>query len=378
VSELDASRARILAGVALCERELDERNLTATGDLARTLEGIRGLAGGERRARVAVLGRRGAGKSSLLNALAGAPLADVGDVSDATGIVTWHALTLSGRTLRWGDTPGLRAGGQPTRRELLIEALSLEPPDLLIVLCHASEVDAAVDADLEDVAAIRSALGRVPGRHTPPPLLALITRTDELAPPDVVDVPLADREKRDNIRESVSVFGRHLLRVGLAPRGIVPVSTYVRFERGRIAVDRRWNVDVVAKRLLEHLPSDERLNGPIVAEELRATIDHAMRAVTDVFATRANEAAGELRAEPVALRAELATLHHALVRVLVAMSPQRETPEPGWLDAVAGPEGALEGVRALLRWLRAGKASGAVAGLQLRAAGTSVRRALLG
>jgi hypothetical protein len=152
----------------------------------------------------------------------------------------------------------------------------------------------------------------------------------------------------------------------------------VRFERGRIASDRRWNVDVATRRMLDVLPTDAKLSTRIAADELKALLDHAMRAVTDVFAHRAADAGAGLRADPVALRAELAGLHQALVRLLIALSPQQEAPEPGWLDAIAGFDGALESVRSLLRWARAGRASGAVAALQFRATGSSVRRSLLG
>jgi hypothetical protein len=161
-------------------------------------------------------------------------------------------------------------------------------------------------------------------------------------------------------------------------RSIVPAATYVRFERGAIVVDRRWNIDLLAARIDSYLPTASQLEGRIAGEELRAALDHAMRAITESFAHRAAETGRALTADPVALRAELSSLRGSLIRVLTAMTPQPEAPSSGWLDTVAGPEGALEGLRALLRWARAERASGAIAALQFRATGASVRRSLLG
>src|SRR4051812_1676775 len=78
---------------------------------------LRALLFERRPPRVAVVGRRGSGKSSLANALLGADVLPVGAVTDTTSEGKWVELETNGRRMRWLDTPGLRAGEAPSRRD---------------------------------------------------------------------------------------------------------------------------------------------------------------------------------------------------------------------------------------------------------------------
>jgi predicted GTPase len=357
----------MLAALAACEQEFDRRNVLLAGELAARFAALRVLLWQGRAPRVAVLGRRGAGKSSLLNAVAGEGLAVLGDVEDATRTVQPYPVRFGARAVEWLDTPGLRAGGRPGRREVVLRALTAAPPDVLLLLCPASEVDAGIDADLEDVRALVAGIAAVRGRA--PALMALATKVDELAPPDVYAPPFDDPEKRARIREAVGVFGRHLRRVGLRPHGTLPVNTYVRFEQGTLREDLRWNLPALLARVEAALPTEAEIRARWLPAELRRALVATMEGITEAFAQRAASGAGE---------AELQALHRELGRLLRALGPEGELAARAGvrLDALTRPTGALEALRQGLARAGGRGAAAAMAGARLRLLGATLRRQL--
>jgi predicted GTPase/uncharacterized protein (DUF697 family) len=218
------------------------------------LHALRALVVDGRAPRVAAVGRRGSGKSSLANALLGARVLEVGAVDDTTRAPQWLDLARNGRTLRWIDTPGLRAGGDPARAERVSALLAKDPPDVLLFCVRATQVDAGIDEDLDDLAAILAAIGARGGPK--PPVLAVVTRADEMSPP-VPKQPPFDAVKRANIDKSVDVLRRHLERRSIAVTTVVAVGAYARFfSDGGIAIDWRYNVDALASALFDALPVD--------------------------------------------------------------------------------------------------------------------------
>jgi tRNA modification GTPase len=116
-----------------------------------------------------IVGPPNAGKSSLLNALAGSDRAIVSDIAGTTRDLLRETVRVDGVELTLVDTAGLRAGGDTIEREGMRRAtVELSRADLAIVVLDAREVEAGR-------AAVADAIDDVPQR------LWVINKTDLLA-----------------------------------------------------------------------------------------------------------------------------------------------------------------------------------------------------
>ncbi|HVJ88184.1 MAG TPA: GTPase, partial [Labilithrix sp.] len=103
----------------------------------------------------ALVGRRGAGKSSLVNALFGARVAEVGHVKSQTGRGKWFDYASERGTISVLDTRGIQEGSKPAEEDsakdavasILVE-LKRKIPDVILFLVKGTEADSAIDADL--------------------------------------------------------------------------------------------------------------------------------------------------------------------------------------------------------------------------------------
>lgn len=268
-----ADSARIRSAIQRCEADLDARGVTVVGPLAARLRALSILAEHGRRPRVTVVGRRGAGKSSLLNAITSKPIAQVGAVEDTTGEARSYAVTVRAADIEWIDTGGLSAGGvAEARAEALRETLLDCPPDTLVFAHAASEADAGIDSELEDV---RAAIEEMRATHGRAPLIVCVaTRVDELDPPEVTHPPFDDEVKRSNISASVRALLRALDRHALPIDAALAVNAWNSADH-----DLRWNIDALATALERSLaqaaprPRDEaRVLLSRIADELAVVV----------------------------------------------------------------------------------------------------------
>ena len=266
-------------------------------DIRQKIAHLRALLLEQRSPNLVLVGRRGAGKSSLINAFFGARVAEVGHVKAQTGQGRWFDVQGELGTLSILDTRGLQEGSRPeeadaadTPLDSILAEVRRKAPDALLFLIKASEVDSAIDADLEVLTQIASAVEQAHGVR--PPLIGVATHCDLLEPkrtdlhhPDAQD-PTELQEKLRHV-EAVERQLREKLRSRPELRGelvsVLGVSTYLSWRPdGTIRSDERWRLGELAQVLFRELPEQGRLvlarvtRVRTLQEELATTLTRAM------------------------------------------------------------------------------------------------------
>src|SRR5262245_45679004 len=123
----------------------------------------------QRAPRLALVGRRGAGKSSLVNALFGEPVAAVGHEKSQTGSPRWVPYESSRGRLELLDPRGFQEAHAPTEHDAattpidsILSELEARCPDAVLFLVKATEAGAAMK---EDLALLESLSARLKAAH---------------------------------------------------------------------------------------------------------------------------------------------------------------------------------------------------------------------
>ena len=230
--------------------------------------------------RVLVAGQTGAGKSSLLNALAATVQAAVSALPATTGFEA-HRLTHAGMPAALIiDSPGLT---EANAGDLVTAARDC---DMLLWVISATR--AARDIDARALAAIRSDFARAQQRSAPPMLL-ILTHIDQLRPfrewDPPYDLAAASREKARAIRDAMQAAGAEL---GFAAAEIIPVRVD--------AAVPSYNIDTLWAMLIELLPDSQRarllrtlgdIKGSAGWTAIWSQAANAGRVIKDTFLSRA-------------------------------------------------------------------------------------------
>jgi uncharacterized protein (DUF697 family)/GTP-binding protein EngB required for normal cell division len=346
----------------------------------------------------ALVGRRGSGKSSLINALASAKLAELGHVRAQTGRGRWIDHQTARGALSILDTRGVQEGSSPAEGDTsedaiasILVALETKPPDIVVFLVKATEVDSAIDADLDALERVYAAVERK--HHLRPPLVLLATHCD-LLEPKATRLHREHEESRSEVDEKLSRVAEveHILSEKVRGRGrLAPhlvwtrgVSTYLSFrDDGTIRGDERWRIEELIETLFRHLPDAGRGMFVRVAR-LRAAQESLASDLTN--ATAALCAGIAAIPIPIADVIPITTLQLTLVTAIAWLSgrdlDRRAASEfIGALGVNVGAAFAFrEGARALVKFVFPGAGSmvsGAVAFAGTMAIGTAARHVFL-
>lgn len=223
---------------------------------------IKELIADSRPPRIVILGRRGAGKSSIVNAIFKDRVAKVGSVLSETGKPEWHDYSNEKGTLHILDTRGL---GDRTKPESANFSESIDEikeeikplcPDAILFLCKAKEVDAHIVEDVKSVIALQQYIASVHDYEIP--VAGLVTQVDELDPKRI-EPPYEDPKKQKNINDAVKALSGAFSNSPIELLKVIPVSAYAEYDNGSIVYDNCWNIESLIEYLMEHLPNSAQL-----------------------------------------------------------------------------------------------------------------------
>lgn len=217
-----------------------------------------------RPARIAIVGRRGAGKSSLINAIFGEMRAEIGDVKAQTGIGKWYTYESDLGALEILDTRGLGEGDKPeehiskdTSLEEVKASIRQTTPDAILFLSKAKDVSSRIDEDMDNLLELKKMIQAEYEYDVP--IIGLVTQVDELSPKSVAQPPFDHEVKQKNIADAVEMLSTKLRDTVSAPVTVIPICCYLEFVDNEIEYDIRWNVDALLDYLIEKLPKEAQM-----------------------------------------------------------------------------------------------------------------------
>jgi predicted GTPase len=255
----------------------------------------------QRPPRFALVGRRGSGKSSLINAFFGEYVAEVGHEKAQTGKAKWWHYKGEIGEVEVLDSRGFQEGSKPDEADLaqdpfesISTAIELKSPDAILFLIKAKDVDSGVDTDLMDLQKIG---GFVNDTHKFfPPILAIITHCDELEPKNT-KLHISDSDDEEEYNEKIKrvsaleklltdkITAIPVLKDHLISR-VLGVSSYQSWKRDKTKRDdERWRIDKLIKYLSNELPNEAQIELARVSqlknlqEEISLTLTHTSAAI---------------------------------------------------------------------------------------------------
>ncbi|PSB43394.1 GTPase [Cyanosarcina cf. burmensis CCALA 770] len=193
---------------------------------------------------ILLVGRTGAGKSSLINTLFRAELAAVDVLPSTDRLHNYRWQTDTGETLTLWDTPGYEQVNRAELREQVLEYASNS--DLLLLVNPALDPALQMDVDfLKDIQA----------EVTDLPVITAVTQVDRLRPIREWQPPynweLGDRPKEISIREAIQYRAQLLANYCDVVLPIVTADPQV----GRIA----WGIDALSLALVQEIAPAKQL-----------------------------------------------------------------------------------------------------------------------
>jgi uncharacterized protein (DUF697 family)/GTPase Era involved in 16S rRNA processing len=248
--------------IKILEGLLNKLPFAVVKNMKKEIAVVRELMVCQRSPRFMIIGRRGAGKSSLLNAIFNEKMASVGSVTSETGIAKWYTYTTSRGVIDLLDTRGLGDRTRPESANIqyaindIYSAVDEVAPDAILFLCKAKEVDARICDDLKNVKAI---ISHIKTRyHYQPPVVGVVTQVDELDPLSDFNPPYI--KKSENITLAVSALSCAFKSQGIDLLNIFPTSSYAEYDINcKPSFSKFWNINKLVEYLVDVLPRETQV-----------------------------------------------------------------------------------------------------------------------
>jgi hypothetical protein len=213
---------------------------------------------------ILIVGRNGAGKSSLINTLFQSELAEVDVLPSTDEIKTYHWQTESGEILNLCDTPGYEQVKRDDLRDLVIDYAT--KADLLLLVTPA--LDPALQMDVDFLQDIKKEVADLL-------IITIVTQVDKLRPIREWQPPynwqMGNKPKEISIREATE-YRNELL--GSFSNLVVPIVT------NDVKIGRNaWNIDELSLGLLSAIDPAKQLRLSRFLRNLETRITEAAKII---------------------------------------------------------------------------------------------------
>lgn len=240
-------------------------------ELKELMEGI----DNHRPPRLFMVGRTGVGKSSLINAICGAYVADVGDVRSCTEGTTSYLCRDNDRVLmEILDTRGIaesEALNETKAEEVLLNEIKEFSPDVALLVLNCTHRD-DVDKDVAFMKKIADEYKQV--NNVRLPIVVVVNKCDEMSPTRFKNPADYPENKLEKIEETVKYYKGIIVNNGLKIDDIVPVASVIDWQTcDGVEIDAE-NIKNLPEHDIENLEMafDGRYNVDTLIDVLDSTI----------------------------------------------------------------------------------------------------------
>lgn len=197
-------------------------------DLKELMEGI----DSHRPPRIFFIGRTGVGKSSLINAMCGAYVADVDDVRSCTSNVTPYKIMDGDRVLMEvldtrGFAESIELDNKQTAEDALLTQVKAFSPDVALFVLNSTHRDDIIE-DIEFLKKVTEEYEKL--NKLKLPVVVVVNKCDEVQPGRCKDPNGYPNSKLNSINDIVIYYKGLIVNNNLKIQDIIPVSSYIEWE----------------------------------------------------------------------------------------------------------------------------------------------------